>query len=149
MTVTAPPANDVATAASNGAEKVKKPVRTFMLHKPDTLEQIGKFSSTDYRYAALKAATRGHTDIWLRETNTKIIYVYTGRRVDLENPQEIRRGNQVIVFKSKPEVKFVKKQPFGGDISHDNDPDPVVEKPKTKRRKKAAAAADENEAPSV
>lgn len=61
-------------ATTTTKTKVKKVKKTFMLHKPVSFENLGKFVSTDFRYAALKAASRGHKNILLRITNTKLVY---------------------------------------------------------------------------
>lgn len=102
-----------AAAASNG----KKPKSTFMLHDPKDMSSLGKYQSTDFRYAALKVASRGHTDIWLRKTNTKEVRKFAGRVDNLDTPKEIHRGNRVIRYTKKPVVKFVGKFDFNGEIN--------------------------------
>ena len=44
------------------------------------------FASRQPRGAALKAATRGHTDIRLRERGTKRVHVFTGRIETVDKP---------------------------------------------------------------
>ena len=44
------------------------------------------FASRQPRGAALKAATRGHTDIRLRERGTKRVHVFTGRIDIVDKP---------------------------------------------------------------
>ena len=99
--------------------KTAKPKSTFMLHEEGTMASLGKYQSTDFRYAALKVASRGHTNILLRKTNTKEIREFKGKVVNLDTPKEIRRGDRVIKYSKKPEVKFVKKWVYHGPIDDD------------------------------
>jgi GTPase len=94
--------------------RAKKPKSTFMLHDPVDFHPLGKFISTDYRYAALKTASRGVTKILLRKTNTKTIREFEGRIITLDTPKEIVRGNRTIVYAKKPAVKFVKSFLYAG-----------------------------------
>lgn len=90
-----------------------------MLHDPKDLSSLGKYQSTDFRYAALKVASRGHKNILLRKTNTKEIREFTGDVVPLDNPKEIHRGDRVIKYTKKPVVKFVKKWVYTGAVDDD------------------------------
>jgi hypothetical protein len=90
-------------------KKEKRPKFTFMLHDPEDMTSLGKFVSTDFRYAALKVASRGHTNIVLRKTNSKECREFRGDVLSLDEPQQIRRGERVIVYKVKPIVKFLRK----------------------------------------
>lgn len=90
-----------------------------MLHDPKDLSSLGKYQSTDFRYAALKVASRGHKSILLRKTNTKEIREFTGDVVALDTPKEIHRGDRVIKYTKKPVVKFVKKWVYQGAIADD------------------------------
>lgn len=92
----------------------KKPKSTFMLHDPKDLSSLGKYQSTDFRYAALKVASRGHKQILLRKTNTKEIREFQGDVVTLDTPKEIHRGDRVIKYSKKPVVKYVKKWVYQG-----------------------------------
>lgn len=96
-----------------------KPKFTFMLHDADDMSSCGKYSSSDYRYAALKAASKGSTRILLRKTNSKEVREFTGSIVTLDTPKEINRGNRVIKYSKKPCVRFVRKFTFAGDIDSD------------------------------
>jgi hypothetical protein len=93
-----------------------RPKSTFMLHDPDNFSPLGKFVSTDYRYAALKCASRGHEQILLRKTNTKEIRKFEGKVVTLDSPKEITRGTppRTIVYSKKPTVKFIGKSVYAG-----------------------------------
>jgi hypothetical protein len=62
-----------------------------MLHNTDDMTSLGKYVSTDYRYAALKVASRGHRRILLRCTNSKEIREFTGEVVPLDKPKIIHR----------------------------------------------------------
>lgn len=101
------------------ASKPAKAKSTFMLHDPKDLSSLGKYQSTDFRYAALKVASRGHKSILLRKTNTKEIREFTGDVVALDTPKEIHRGDRVIKYTKKPVVKFVKKWVYQGAINED------------------------------
>ena len=95
----------------------KKPKSTFMLHDPNDMSSLGKYVSTDYRYAALKVASRGHKKILLRKTNTKEVREFAGDVVTLDTPKEISRGDRTIQYFKKPTVKFVRKFTYNGPIS--------------------------------
>lgn len=115
--------------APSGVSKKRaaRPRSCFMLHAPETFVPLGKFQSSDARYAALKAASRGHTDILLRQTNTRIISQYEGKVQTLDQPHVTVRQGREIVYTKKPVVKFVKKFPFEGKIVSDES---VPENPK-------------------
>lgn len=98
------------------APKAPKTKHTFMLHDPNDLSSLGKYQSNDFRYAALKVASRGHTRILLRKTNTKEIREFSGNVVELDKPKEIHRGDRVIKYSKKPVVKFVKKWVYQGAV---------------------------------
>lgn len=129
MAEPAAPAAAAATrkrAAAPGATgepkpKVAKAKSTFMLHDPTDFSSLGKYQSTDFRYAALKVASRGHTNILLRKTNTKEMREFTGAVVPLETPKEIHRGDRVIRYTKKPVVKFVKRWVYNGTVNDDED----------------------------
>lgn len=108
-------------AAAAAAPKEKKPKSTFMLHDPKDLSSLGKYQSTDFRYAALKVASRGHKTILLRKTNTREIREFSGDVVALDQPKEIHRGDRVIKYTRKPVVKFVKKWVFQGEVPDDEE----------------------------
>ena len=113
--------------------KPKKPKRTFMLHDPKDMSCISKFKATEERYAALKAASQGHTDILLRATNTKQIRQYTGSYVTLDTPKEVRRGNDPtkppIRYTREPRVVFVKKWTYEGKLPALDDDDAAARPP--------------------
>lgn len=80
-TPAAAPLADVQPETAATTKPVKKTPRvksTFTLHDPTSMTVVGKLSSSDPRYAALKAASKGHTRILLRKTGTRIIREYTG-----------------------------------------------------------------------
>lgn len=108
----------------------RKPRQTYMLHDPKTMACKGKFTSTDPRYAALKASSRGFTDIWLRKTNTKMIHVYEGGQKTLDTPQKVKRGDSVITYTKKPFVKSKRKFVYTGNQALCDDADTVPENPK-------------------
>lgn len=103
------------------AKATPKPKSTFMLHDPKDLSSLGKYQSTDFRYAALKVASRGHKQILLRKTNTKEIREFNGDVVALDQPKEINRGDRVIKYSKKPVVKFVKKWVYQGPVEDETD----------------------------
>jgi Non-histone chromosomal protein MC1 len=49
--------------------------------------EIGVFAGKQPRQAALKAANRGHTDIFLRERGTKKVHHFKGERVQVKKPK--------------------------------------------------------------
>jgi len=117
MTDTNAPATPAPDAPAPKAARVQKPKLTFMLHKPGTFESLGKYVSTDYRYAALKVASRGKENpILLRKTNTKLVYEFTGNVVELDTPQVVSRGERTITYSKKPVVKFIRKFTYEGDV---------------------------------
>ena len=93
----------------------KKPRRTFMLHSPDDMTALGRFISTDWRYAALKAASRGHTKILLRQTGTREVREFDGARIEIE-PKEINRGGRIIKYTHRPQVKYNRKFSYDGAV---------------------------------
>lgn len=102
----------------------KRPKITFMLHDPKDMTSLGKYVSTDYRYAALKVASRGHTHILLRKTNSKEVREFTGDVVTLDTPKQISRGDRVISYYKKPTVKFVRKFVYDGSLPEEDAPPP-------------------------
>jgi hypothetical protein len=97
------------------APKNKKPKRTFMLHSPVDMSALGRFVSTDWRYAGLKAASRGHTKILLRQTGTREVREFEGSKVEIP-PKTIVRGTREIVYNNRPAVKFVRKFTYAGAV---------------------------------
>jgi hypothetical protein len=125
--VAQPPAND---PAPTGAKPAKRKRKCYMLHDPKTFECKGRFCSTGPRFAAQKAASRGHTNILLRETNTKKVYSYTGNIVKLDQPQVIQRGDQTITYTKKSVVKTSRKPFIYDGTLPDDDTCNVPENPK-------------------
>ncbi len=105
------------------AAAAKKAKSTFMLHDASDMSSLGKYVSTDYRYAALKVASRGHKQILLRKTNTKEVREFAGDVVTLDTPKEILRGDRTIKYFKKPTVKFVRKFTYNGPITDDDGPE--------------------------
>ena len=103
------------TPASKSTSASKKERRTFMLHSPSDMSSLGRFISTDWRYAALKAASRGHTDIYLRHTGTREVRQFMGSREEVA-PKQIVRGGRTITYSHQPRVKFIRKFKFTGTI---------------------------------
>lgn len=83
-----------------------------------------RYQSSDFRYAALKVASRGHKDIHLRKTNTKQVYQFEGDVVTLKEPQTIMRGDRAITYSKKPSVKLVKKYIYNGTVDESADEEP-------------------------
>lgn len=93
----------------------KKPKRTFMLHAADDMTALGRFISTDWRYAALKAASRGHTNILLRQTGTREVRKFDGQKVPIDAKQ-ITRGGRTITYTHRPQVKYTGKFTYAGAL---------------------------------
>lgn len=104
-TASAIPQESVAGEISTPVEKRVRKKRTYMLHDPEKYTCLGKYVSTSPRLAALKAASRNHRDILLRETNTKIMHRFEGGIRALDTPQVVSRGDQTVTYTSKPFVK--------------------------------------------
>jgi hypothetical protein len=97
--------------------KAPRPKKNYMLHDPSSMKPIGRFSSPTPRGAAMKAASRGHTNILLRETGTKMIHKYTGQKVTLEKPREVNRNGKIIRYEHASVVKSEgKPYVYGGDV---------------------------------
>lgn len=94
--------------------------RTFMLHDPKTMAALGRFVSTDWRYAALKACTRRHETILLRQTGTREVREFKGARVKIE-PKVIVRGGRTITYEYRPQVTSVRSFVYTGAIDEDAD----------------------------
>jgi hypothetical protein len=60
--------------------------RNFAL-RDEAGQEKGIFSGRSPRQAALKAATRGFTDIRLREKGTKKVHIFQGERVLVKKPK--------------------------------------------------------------
>lgn len=116
MATETPAAPAAAASPTKAVAAAKRPKSTFMLHDPKDLASLGKYQSTDFRYAALKVASRGYKNILLRKTNTKEIREFKGDIVTLDKPKEIHRGDRVIKYSKKPVVKFVKKWIYHGPL---------------------------------
>lgn len=112
---------DPAPVAAADAPRAPRPRHTFMLHDPTDFSPLGKYVSTDYRYAALKVASRGHTQILLRKTNSREIREYAGKITPLDTPKLITRGNppRTIQYNKKPSVHFLRKFIFQQAIPAD------------------------------
>ena len=104
--------------AAVAAPKIKKPTRTFMLHDPVSMAALGRFVSTDWRYAALKAASRDHTKILLRQTGTREIREFQGAKITIP-PKIIVRGGREISYTHRPSVKFVHKFIYEGAVDEE------------------------------
>lgn len=116
MATTVPrvPAVSEAPKAKNTTTNNKNK-RTFMLHSGEDMTALGRFISTDWRYAALKAASRGHKKILLRQTGTREVREFEGNRIPIE-PKQITRGGRTITYTNRPQVKYVKKFTYAGAI---------------------------------
>ena len=93
------------------AKKTKKSKRYFVLLNGDKdTEHV--FTGSQPRRAALKAATRGHANIRLRERGTKKIHVYKGGRKKVNAPEGSPEWLPATVWKpvvEKKEIIHMKK----------------------------------------
>ena len=82
----------------------EKETRNFALRDAKGNE-TSVFTGKSPRQAALKAASRGHKDIRLREHGTKKVHVFVGERVQVERPTRApaSMGNKIW----KPDVRKV------------------------------------------
>ena len=112
---------DTTAIDTAAGQKQPKKKSTFMLHDPISMGSICKLNAQDWRYSALKVASRinkmpestkgeeeGTIKIWLRKTNTKLMREYIGRVITLETPQEVLRAGRKITYTKRPQVKFVR-----------------------------------------
>jgi hypothetical protein len=110
----APLVRDADVQGTPPVVKAKRAKHTFMLHDPKDMSCLAKYKSTDFRYAALKAASDGHTIIWLRKTNTKEMREFEGRVKILDTPKVVYRGKKEegakpVTYTKEPVVKCVRK----------------------------------------
>jgi len=111
------------------AEIARKKKFSFILHDPTTFKPVGRFVSTTPSLAAKEAASRGFTVAHLRKAGTKIVYVYDCKKVALDEPKVIKRGEQTVTFKTVSTAKLQKKYTYNGDTTKDETTD-VPENPK-------------------
>ncbi|MCK9564808.1 MAG: non-histone chromosomal MC1 family protein [Methanothrix sp.] len=78
--------------------------RNFVLRDAEGNEN-GVFTGTAPRQAALKAATRGFTDIRLRERGTKKVHVFQGNRKQIKSPKRAPAWMPQKIW--KPSVKKI------------------------------------------
>lgn len=95
--------------------------KTFMLHDPVDMSAAGRFVAPGFREAALKAASRGHSDILLRRSGTREIRRFSGHIETLDVPKVVKRGEREVLFSKKPNVKFVDKFQFDGTVHDENE----------------------------
>jgi len=77
--------------------------RYFVLREKN--KEVGVFTGSQPRQAALKAASRGYTDIRLRERGTKKIHIFKGSRKQVSAPENAPSWMSGKVW--KPNVKKV------------------------------------------
>lgn len=92
-------------------------------------------------------------NILLRQTNTRMIYEYKGRVVQLDQPKEITRGDppRTIVYSKKPSVTFLRKFVYTGAEEADKqdaaaEEAAALEKKSRTRRQRSSKKKDEEEA---
>ena len=85
------------------AKKKKSAKRYFVLIKGK--KEVGVFTGSSPRAAALKAASRNNKDIQLRERGTKKIHIYKGERNKVDAPAD--RPDWMPAKVWKPNVKKV------------------------------------------
>jgi len=108
------------TPAKTAKTAKTKRHRTFMLHDAKTMAPLGRFVSTDWRYAALKAASRNFETILLRQTGTREVREFKGARVEIP-PKEIVRGGRTIKYNFRPQVTSVRSFVYDGAINESAD----------------------------
>lgn len=107
------------TAAAAAATKKKR--RTFVLHDPTSMAVLARMRGVDPRYSALKAASRGHTDIHLREAGTRVVRKYEGLVQTLDTPSIVKRGEREIVYTKRPRAHLKQKYVWNGPSAADDD----------------------------
>jgi hypothetical protein len=83
---------------------------TFLLFEsPKQQKTLAKYKSESFRKAAMKAASQGHTDIYLRISNTLKCAHYEGFNVKLETPCVTTINGREITFSKKAGCKYICK----------------------------------------
>ena len=82
---------------------IKMVTRYFALRTSSAGREASVFTGRQPRQAALKAASRGHTDIYLRERGTKKLHHFRGSRVRVRAPANKPRWMAAQVW--KPNVR--------------------------------------------
>lgn len=85
----------------------KGKVRYFVLQK-NSRDTKHVFTGKQPRQAALKAATRGNTNITLRERGKKKVHIFTGSRVRVSAPKNAPSWMPRQIWKSKVRKKGIK-----------------------------------------
>ncbi len=95
--------------------------RYFALRTSQGGKELAVFTGRQPRQAALKAASRGYTSIFLRERGTKKLHAFKGMRKKVRAPAERPEWMAAVVYKpnvkklgvihlAKPKKKVVKKK---------------------------------------
>lgn len=112
----------MAGEATEATPRAPKKTHCFMLHDPKTMAFAGKYNSVSHRYAALKAATKGVTEIRLRQTNTKTVHDYTGWTSTLDKPRMVKRGDREIPYYKKPGATYNGSFEYAGKLEKEEAP---------------------------
>lgn len=107
----------MAPKKSPAADADKK--RTFMLHDPKDMSKAGQYTARTPAEAAKKAANKGHVEILLRETGTRVVQVFSGSKKPLARPHVVERKTRDgktarISYTHAPTAKFERKFVWAG-----------------------------------
>jgi hypothetical protein len=81
--------------------------KNYALRTSKDGREVAVFSGRQPRQAALKAATRGYTDIYLREKGTKKLHHFKGAREKVRAPSNKPDWMSDYVYKSNVKKKEV------------------------------------------
>jgi hypothetical protein len=119
----APPSSPVPIPVDGGIKK--KPAakkHNFILfdHTSDDKKVLGKFVSTNYKQAALKAVTKlckhkigEKVELHLRKATTKDVQVFVGEKIVMSEPKVVERGGRTITYKTTSVATFLRKYTIG------------------------------------
>ena len=102
---------------SNAAQKVIKPIKSWIAHDPVTLKKIGSFKGRTPRSIAQKIATRNAKmvdeiiPIVVRETGTRRLYHFDGQKIQLPEPKQVARGDRIVTYTTTTKVKTIRDRP--------------------------------------
>ncbi len=105
--------------------------RYFALRTSQGGKEVAVFTGRQPRQAALKAASRGYTSIFLRERGTKKLHAFKGMRKKVRAPADRPDWMAAVVW--KPNVKKL-------GVIHLEKPKKKAAKKKAKRKVKRKAA---------
>lgn len=105
------------SSKSNAAQKVVKPIRSWIAHDALTLKKIGSYKGRTPRSIAQKVATRNAKHVGdvipivIRETGTRKLYHFDGQKINLPEPKQVTRGDRLVTYTTTTKVKTIRDRP--------------------------------------